>query len=97
MASASAAIPARMARNPHERPMTSTMKARLWARAVSEILSQASTMVLTAVSTPMASSPIRSRARRCPSSVGNTLERADPRMVPPKPEMPKTTGRSSLM
>jgi len=34
--------------------MTSTTKARRWALAVSEMRSQASTMVLRAVSTPMA-------------------------------------------
>ena len=54
IASASAARPARIARKPHFRPITSTRKTRRCARAVSAMRSHASTIVFTAVSTPIA-------------------------------------------
>ena len=53
-ASAPAATLLAMARYPQCRPITSTTKTRLWARAVSLMRSQALTMVFSAVSTPMA-------------------------------------------
>ena len=52
-ASTAKAMAEAIAKYPHSRPITSTIKARLCERAVSEILSQASQMVFKAVSTPI--------------------------------------------
>ena len=53
MASAPAATPIQLAISPAWRPITSTIKVRLWEEAVSVILSIASRATLTAVSKPM--------------------------------------------